>query len=182
MSARVVARKLGAAQAARVDGGHPAATVLFAREGIADLCCHSSSTASESLLPPHTHPVARDVSNRCAPPRARARRPRAHRSPVQAARTLHHGHRGPVDDDDLHDDLRPGACARARRDRPRGRRSARARRRRRRARRAKKTAAPRARAERPRGGDSGRPAQVLLSFGGGALAAYIYDEDRKNDK
>ena len=40
----------------------------------------------------------------------------------------------------------------------------------------------RARAERPRGGDSGRPAQVLLSFGGGALAAYIYDEDRKKDK
>ena len=34
----------------------------------------------------------------------------------------------------------------------------------------------------PRGGDSGRPAQVLLSFGGGALAAYIYDEDRKKDK
>ena len=24
--------------------------------------------------------------------------------------------------------------------------------------------------------------QVLLSFGGGALAAYIYDEDRKKDK
>ena len=40
----------------------------------------------------------------------------------------------------------------------------------------------RARAERPRGRDSGRPAQVLLSFGGGALAAYIYDEDRKKDK
>ena len=34
----------------------------------------------------------------------------------------------------------------------------------------------------PRGRDSGRPAQVLLSFGGGALAAYIYDEDRKKDK
>ena len=24
--------------------------------------------------------------------------------------------------------------------------------------------------------------QVLLSFGGGALAAYVYDEDRKKDK
>ena len=56
MSARVVARKLGAAQAARVDGGHPASSLKFARDGIADQSCHSSSTASESLLPPHTSP------------------------------------------------------------------------------------------------------------------------------
>ena len=51
-----------------------------------------------------------------------------------------------------------------------------------RATRKKDDGAARARAERPRGRDSGRPAQVLLSFGGGALAAYIYDEDRKKDK
>jgi len=35
------------------------------------------------------------------------------------------------------------------------------------------------RSDRPTAATRGPRAQVLLSFGGGALAAYIYDEDRK---